>query len=275
MRVVIARNFENNVWTLDGMLTEIQAKELSLSVTASNDDKSANRNHVSSKCLKITEPASPKKILRQKGLCFICFSKEHLASSCKLHYICRKCNGKHHISICAFEPSKSNVINPPSQEDSVEATATNFSSNKNTVLLQTALATTTNIFGKLHSETLVLFDSRSQRTYISTELREKLKLLAVTQERILIKTFGKLDFSAQAVDIVVIKIKKGNTERFVEAICMSVICSELLKQNIPFASQNYAHLNGLELADCSKNSVKKVDMLVGLDYYYKFIAGEY
>ena len=59
-----------------------------------------------------------KKLLRQKGLCFTCFSKEHLASSCKLHYICRKCNGKHHISICIFEPSKSNVTNPPSQEDS-------------------------------------------------------------------------------------------------------------------------------------------------------------
>ena len=147
-----------------------------------------------SKCLKITEPASRKKILRRKGLCFICFSKEHLASHCKLHHICRKYNGKHHISICTFEPSKSNATNLPSQEDSVEATANNFSSNKNTVLLQTALATATNISGKLHSETLLLFGSGSQRTYISTELREKLKLPAVRQERILIKTFGQSDF---------------------------------------------------------------------------------
>ena len=47
LRVV---HFENNVWTLDKMLkflkTKIQAKELSLSVTASNDDKSANKNEV-------------------------------------------------------------------------------------------------------------------------------------------------------------------------------------------------------------------------------------
>ena len=79
-------------------------------------------------------------------------------------------------------------------------------------------------------------------------------------------------FSAQTVDIVAFKIKKENTERFAEAICMSVICSELL--NITFASQNYAHLNGLELADCSKNSVKKVDMLIDLDNYYTFIISE-
>ena len=146
---------------------------------------------------KITEPASRKKILRQKGLCFIYFSEEHLVSSCKLHYVCRKCNGKHHISICTFEPSKSNVTNPPSQDDSVEATTNNFSSNKNTVLLQTALATATNTSGNLHSETLLLFDSGSQRTYISTELREKLKLPAVRQKTILIKTFGQSAFSAQ------------------------------------------------------------------------------
>ena len=168
--------------------TEIQAEEFSLSVAAPNDDKSANRNHdgenlytaavliahdnfkrkccefcnlknhVSSKCLKITEPASRKKILRQKGLCF---SKEHLASSCKLHYICRKCNGKHHISICRFEPSKSGVTNPPSQEDSIEATASNFSSNKNTILLQTALATATNISEKLHSFIILQWESKN------------------------------------------------------------------------------------------------------------------
>ena len=43
LRVVTARNFENKVWTLDEILkflkTKIQAKELSLSVTAANDDK--------------------------------------------------------------------------------------------------------------------------------------------------------------------------------------------------------------------------------------------
>ena len=121
---------------------------------------------------------------------------------------------------------------------------------------------------------LLLFYSGSQRTYIFTDLREKLKLPAVRQERILIKTFGRSDFSAQTVDIVVVKIKKGYIERFVEAICMSVICSELLNQNITFASQNYAHLKGLELAYCSKNLVKKIDMHIGLDCYYTFITGE-
>ena len=82
----------------------------------------------------------------------------------------------------------------------------------------------------------MLFDSWSQRIYISTELREKLKLPAVRQEKILTKTFEKSYFSTQTVNIVVVKIKKGNTERIIAAIFVSVICSELLNQNIKFAS---------------------------------------
>lgn len=108
LKVIFARKFENNVWNLNEMLkflkTEIQAKELSVSVSAGNYEKdlkkndnkfttsalfSQNRslsknkgtcefcnlkNHTSSKCLKITEPLARKNIVRQKGLCFICFS---------------------------------------------------------------------------------------------------------------------------------------------------------------------------------------------------------
>ena len=61
------------------------------------------------------------------------------------------------------------------------------------------MATATNTSGNLHSETLLLFDSGSQRTYISTELTEKLKLPAVRQKTILIKTFGQSAFSAQTI----------------------------------------------------------------------------
>lgn len=50
LRVVIARNFENNIWTLDEMLKylkiELYAKELSLSVSVSNKIKSTNRSQV-------------------------------------------------------------------------------------------------------------------------------------------------------------------------------------------------------------------------------------
>ena len=56
-------------------------------------------NHPASNCLKVTNIAARKQILRRKGMCFICFNSDHLAKMCKSSYKCRKCNGKHHISI--------------------------------------------------------------------------------------------------------------------------------------------------------------------------------
>ena len=199
-----------------------------------------------------------------------------MATSCKSNYICHKCKGRHHISICTFSKNE----NPPqnittqTQGDGTGSISTNLSTNKNSILLQTALATITSPSEELQVETRLLFDSGSQRTYISEHLRKELKLPTIRQEKILIKTFGQTDFSAKLVDIVVVKIKKGNVARFVEAICMSVICSDLLNQNTAVACENYAHLRELELADFSINSVKSVDLLIGLDFYYSFITGE-
>ena len=100
------------------------------------------------------------------------------------------------------------------------------------------MVTATNMSENLHSETLLLFDNGRQIPYISAELKEKLKIPAVKQKKKKI-TSGQSDFLTQTVDIVAAKIKKGNAERFVEAIYLSVICSELLNQNVTFFSQNF------------------------------------
>ena len=184
LKVIFARKFESNVWNLDEMLkflkTEIQAKERSVSVTAINSNEKDSKkneinkfttsalfsqnskfkgtcefcnlkNHTSSKCLKITEPFARKNIVRQKGLCFICFSNEHLATSCKSNYICRKCNGRHHIIICTFSADQNPPKNPITQNrgDGAGTTSNNLSTSKNSILLQTILSTTTNLKEKL------------------------------------------------------------------------------------------------------------------------------
>ena len=53
--------------------------------------------------------------------------------------------------------------------------------------------------------------------------------------------------------------------------------SVLIPQNLPCPEKFLVarlHLNGLVLVDLSKNSVKKLDMPIGLDYYYTSITGE-
>ena len=68
-------------------------------------------NHFSNKCLKVTDPKARKELVKQKRLCFMCFQKGHSATSSKKHYSCKKCGGKHNISICTFT---NNTTLPPS-----------------------------------------------------------------------------------------------------------------------------------------------------------------
>ena len=71
----------------------------------------SGHNHNSNRCAKVTDPSARKQIIFQKNLCYICMSPKHKASKCNANYICRKCNGRHHISICQKGSLKSTAGN--------------------------------------------------------------------------------------------------------------------------------------------------------------------
>ena len=211
LRLILSRKFEGRVWNIKEMLetlkTEIEAKERTESSSSqprkdgfnkhnqekffsahsltSSQEKHPKRpcvfcnlsNHSPAQCLKVSDPLQRKNHLRSSGRCFICFSQEHLASQCVSKYLCRKCEGKHHISICTFEKKQ-------------DHTSTNFSSNKNNVLLQTAFVEVKNLEHSKKDNVHILLDSGSQRTYISERLRKKLGLRTIRKETLKIKVFG-------------------------------------------------------------------------------------
>ena len=295
LRVILSRKFENDVWRLDDMLkclkTEVEAKERSMFIGTSSELEKENKdrkyttssflnnaqgkrcpfcelsNHVASKCLKVTNAASRKQTLRRKGLCFICFKSDHLASSCNSKYKCHKCNGKHHISICTFEKGDDSLDQNNGQPDG--ATATNFSSNRNNILLQTATAVVSNINNSETLTTNLILDSGSQRSYTSPELRHKLNLPKLRTERLLIKTFGNTNFKCQNVDIVPLNIVTSNKVITIEAICTAIICEPLSNQNGRKVYDNCNHLKNLKLADSSDKEIKDIEFLIELDYYYQ------
>ena len=57
-------------------------------------------DHSPSQCRIVTNVNSRKDILRKSAKCFVCLNSGHLAKDCSVNYICRKCNGRHHVSIC-------------------------------------------------------------------------------------------------------------------------------------------------------------------------------
>ena len=160
-------------------------------------------------------------------------SPKHKASKCNANYICKKCNRRHHISICQMSNLKSTggnnlgagnnsmynqrcqqrnqhqtqtVSNSYQQNQNDQTvsnsanTVTNFSGNSyKNILLQTANAEVINLDKRNSEKCNILFDSSAQRTYITKSLKDKLNPLPIRHERISIKVFGTTDSKIQEI----------------------------------------------------------------------------
>jgi hypothetical protein len=73
---------------------------------------------------------------------------------------------------------------------------------KSGILLQTARADILPTDDSVQVQTRILFDSGSQRSYISDKVRSTLKLKAIRVEKVVIKTFGQAENSeVQELDV--------------------------------------------------------------------------
>ena len=65
------------------------------------------RNH---RCLRVTEPATRKQILRQNKNCFIGFYFGYISKNCNWDHKC-KCNRKHNVRICTWSNNQEDRFN--------------------------------------------------------------------------------------------------------------------------------------------------------------------
>ena len=144
------------------------------------------------------------------------------------------------------------------------------------IILQTAKATVLNPDENHSTETRLLFDSCSQRTYCTDDLKRKLNLKKVRSEVILLKRFAPGEGVLKELDVlqICIKGKLKAINIYIEALCIPFICSTIPNQDIDFSENSTKHLLRLQLADTYDNNNKPVDILVGLDYFYNFISGK-
>ena len=135
---------------------------------------------------------------------------------------------------------------------------------KNAVLLQTAKGYISAISNQKQSAVArIIFDSGSQRSYISQRLRDHLSLPMVGNEILTIKTFGKDEGQTQSFDITEFSVRSPywDTAMFTTAYVVPVVCAPLRNQQLTFAVQSYPRLRGLPLADFqTKSSVLGVDI---------------
>ena len=293
--MIISRKFGSNIWTLDGVMEffndELRAQENCFSPSTSQPPGFSEYNKsrksgcyttsglfsetgkslcvyclkegpARSKCTNVSGVNSRKAMLRRNNRCFICLAmdKGHIAKKCTSSYVCRRCKGgKHHISICVSAPNK-----PPDKPDE------NENGNKQDF----------DILPRDESKqvsTRILFDSGSQRTYVSEKVRNRLGLKTLRSEKVIIKTFGQKETSeVQRLDVVQFKIRKGGHEFIcVEASCVPTICCPLTNQKLSRV-QALSDFQGLQFADFEHQDTPNlpVGILIGIDYYHVFMTGE-
>ena len=302
LRLIVSRSTGEREWDLDGVMTEL-AKELearertSVSShthqprrsTRERDQSTAStllsggsmpmycycqRNHPSSSCGVVTSVEERRKKLREAGRCFICLRRGHLARLCHSKKKCAHCSGRHHDSICsrvAPEPPTKAAPSLNPEAAAFESTASTLCVGATkSVLLPTAQVDVYK--SETPQQTLrvrAILDTGSQRSYITSRVKEALTLRKEGERCMAITTFGSVECNVQKCEVVQLCLKTRDGGRLlIEAFVVPVICA-------PLSIAKYPHLSKLDLADFADESKSlEIDLLVGADYSGELTTGE-
>ncbi|XP_065902306.1 uncharacterized protein [Dysidea avara] len=92
----------------------------------------------------------------------------------------------------------------------------------------------------------------------------------------LINTFGSDKGSKQSCDVVAVSLSlRGGGVLKLYFLSVPQICEPLSNQPLSYVAEHHRHLSELDLADyCCTTEPLEVDMLIGLDHYWKLITGK-
>lgn len=128
-------------------------------------------------------------------------------------------------------------------------------------------------FGGKSCNVRILFDSCSQKSYISARLRSKLSLPPIGSDTVLIQTFGNNELSLKQCNIVQLALEcQDNLTVFVNAYEVKLICGPIANQTTEISQQCYPHLQGLPLADHSRGEEDlEIDIMIGAYHYWSVV----
>ena len=140
-------------------------------------------------------------------------------------------------------------------------------------MLQTAEV---NLFNKptcAEVEVKLLFDSGSERSYISRRAQNTLNLTPFNSEKLRINTFGNANSKASTVQRENFFIKTADEKLIETEVYTSLlVCLPLQNQPLQIARKHFKHLN-LNFGD-KGNLDGEIDLLICSDKYWQFLTSE-
>ena len=197
-----------------------------------------------------------------------------------MHHFLICCSNKAISHICetkeATQPSNASATHLNPSATSWVGSTGSFSSapDERGVALQTALA---RVRDRKESKVRVLFDSGSQKTFISAKVAEKLALKPLREESLGIKTFGQSEPEIKKRAVYELSLEplsdSGKSVR-VEAFLVDDICT-ISNIHVEQVKRNYKHLRSIYFSDVSRSEdLLEIDILVGSNYLWCFQEGD-
>ena len=121
----------------------------------------------------------------------------------------------------------------------------------------------------------VLFDSGSQKSFITAKVVERLGLQAVRRERLGIKAFGRSEAEIEMRDVIQLSSGPlhGKKRVRIEVFVVQDI-ADIPNIHVEHIKKDYSHLTNIFFSDVSRCETLEVGCLVGSDYIWAFQKGE-
>ena len=237
-------------------------------------------NHASEQCYSIKglngEELRGK--VRDSRLCYICLGK-HFARDCYSKIKCKGCGGRHNSILCTKgNPSVSassdqstplRETQPQSQNQRNVVSYAHFENQNRTTVMQVVKAKLQSKGGKI-VEANVLFDGGSDLSFVTQDLVKKLDLKKSGEERFSFSGFGDAE-SGPRTKRKVYNLELGGIS--VKLAGIDTLCAEMYRAPVP--RQVISKFNIEFSEDFEVGRSIKVDILIGLDYYWELVSPEW
>lgn len=199
-------------------------------------------------CGTVKNKEERKNIVRKFGRCYVCLKKGHRSFECRSGLVCTVCNEKHHISLCDKDK-----IAPANKEVLPSAPVAPISTNANScvesvecggrVALQTAQAF---VQGKRNVRVRVLFDSGSQKSFVTSNVVSNANIYPFKQESLSICRFGDKEAIVSSNDVVMLNLMPagGGQGVSINAYVVDSI-AEVRNEHLEIVKREYDHLRDL------------------------------
>ncbi|XP_053390231.1 uncharacterized protein LOC128553139 [Mercenaria mercenaria] len=245
----------------------------------------SSNTHFANDCNVMRDYESRIAVVKNKRLCFNCLGT-HQVSNCKSQKRCRNCQKRHHTSIC----QNLSQVQPPIQTSSASAVSDNQLQHQTAalhtydhitfeqttceqqtphVLLKTAISPVT--CGIISADTNILFDEGSQRSFITREHADKLRLTFTGTDTLHLASFGNSKNEVRHLDTATVFLITSTKEKIpINVLIVPTVAVPFQKYNKNVS--HLQHLKGLKLAHpLIEDTTFEVQLLIGADYYWRIV----